>query len=293
MNGQCNAFYDWHNMSEKKSILVISSTIGSGQVGLQAIAPGLRALSFEMIGLPTIWLSAHPAAFPEMGAPKGEPMPPEQMLESIDWLLAAGALDNCAAILSGYMPSLEHVKACAAIVDKVKATVADVIYCCDPICGDHDRLYLPKSVANGLRATLLPRADIATPNLFELQHLSGQTDTADMEALVSAARSLRCPHIVVTSAPAPQGRIATLAIGDEIHRCETASAPHVPHGMGDLFAALYLGLHLKGEGKALGIATGTMAAIAAGQMSATSLPHGPLTLTPPSLQDKIFLPEPA
>ncbi|MEL0072398.1 MAG: hypothetical protein VW981_05945, partial [Rhodobiaceae bacterium] len=60
-------------MSEKKSILVISSTIGSGQVGLQAIAPGLRALSFEMIGLPTIWLSAHPAAFPEMGAPKGEP----------------------------------------------------------------------------------------------------------------------------------------------------------------------------------------------------------------------------
>ena len=280
-------------MSEKNSILVISSTIGSGQVGLQAIAPGLRTLSYEMIGLPTIWLSAHPAAFPEMGAPKGGPVSPEQMLASIDWLLAAGALDNCAAILSGYMPSLEHVKACAAIVDKVKATIPDVIYCCDPICGDHDQLYLPKSVANGLRSSLLPRADMATPNLFELQYLSGQSNASEMEALVGAARALRCPHIVVTSAPAPEGRIATVAIGEGIHRCETASAPHVPHGMGDLFAALYLGLHLKGESKALGIATGTMAAIAAGRTNAASLPHGPLSLTPPSLQDKVFLPEPA
>ena len=203
MNGQCNAFYDWHNMSEKKSILVISSTIGSGQVGLQAIAPGLRALSFEMIGLPTIWLSAHPAAFPEMGAPKGGPMPPEQMLESIDRLLAAGALDNCAAILSGYMPSLEHIKACAAIVDKVKRPSQMYILL-------RSDLRRPTALSSPnrlpiLRATLLPRADIATPNLFELQHLGGQTDTADMEALVSGAQPALpayCGHVSTGTARA-------------------------------------------------------------------------------------------
>jgi len=280
-------------MSENNSVLVISSNVSSGQVGLQAIAPGLRVLSFEVVGLHTTWLSAHPAAFPAMGQPQGGPVSPDQMRDIADWLMASGALDDCVAILSGYMPSPEHVKACADIVDKVKAAKPEVIYCCDPICGDHDRLYLPKSVANGLRTMLLPRANIATPNLFELRHLSGQSDTSDMDALVAAARALRCPHVVVTSAPAPDGRIATLAISEEIHRCETARAPHVPHGMGDLFAALYLGLHLKGESKALGIATGTMAAIAAGRMNAASLPHGPLALAQPTLQDKVFLPEPA
>ena len=116
-----------------------------------------------------------------------------------------------------------------------------MFYCCDPICGDNGALYLPQEVAAGLADRLLPLADMATPNLFELTHLSESDPLQTTEAVIEAARGLDIAHVVVTSAPAPQDRIAALAIGEEIWRCETACAPHAPPGMGDFFAAFIWG----------------------------------------------------
>ena len=164
-----------------------------------------------------------------------------------------------------------------------------MIYCCDPICGDNNHLYLPDTVAQGLATTLLPLADIATPNLFELQYLTGGTALASTEDVVHAARRLNMPHVVVTSAPAPEGRIATLLVNQETARCETAKAPRAPHGMGDLFSALYLALRLSGEAKALGIATCTLSAIANANMETQTLPHGPLALAAPALQETLVV----
>lgn len=277
-------------MSEKNNtILILSSQVVSGQVGLTAITPGLRALEFETVALPTTLLSAHPAAFPDMAAPAGGPLPVADLMAMVDWLVAAGALDNLAGILTGYMPSLAHVSMTREIVARMKADHPELVYCCDPICGDQGRLYLDASIADAVRTELLPLADIATPNLFELSHFTGLGETPDNAAVVKAARSLNVPHLVVTSAPAAEGRIATLAIGQEVQRCETAGAPRAPHGMGDLFAALYLGLHLHGEAKKLGTACGTLASIAARNVDAATLPHGPVSLSAPALQDTLVI----
>ena len=128
----------------------MSSQVVSGQVGLKATMPALRAIGHETVTLPTTLLSAHPAAFPENGAPAGGPIEPMQMVEIADWLLTAGALDNCAAILTGYLPSAAHIDAAAQIIAKIKAVNPQVFYCCDPICGDEGRLYLPEEVMHGL-----------------------------------------------------------------------------------------------------------------------------------------------
>lgn len=286
-------------------ILVISSYVVSGQVGLKAAMPALRALNLEVVSLPSTILAAHPAAYKAHGAPAGGALPVQQMRDMADWLINAGALDDCAAVITGYLPSLAHIDAAAQIIHQLKARAPDIIYCCDPVCGDDGRLYLPESVVDGLRDTLLPMADIATPNLFELHVLSGRdramgaSDNARTGAettgeTIAAARALNLENVIVTSAPAPQGRIATLAVGAQIYRCETACAPHAPHGMGDFFAALYMGLKLADTEKALGIACATLFQIAAqigvktGDHKAVSqLPHGPVTLAPPAISDKI------
>ncbi|HAT08220.1 MAG TPA: pyridoxal kinase [Rhodobiaceae bacterium] len=270
------------------SIFVMSSQVVSGQVGLKATMPALRAVGHETVTLPTTLLSAHPAAFPENGAPAGGPVEPMQMVEIGDWLLTAGALDHCAAILTGYLPSAAHIDAAARIIAKIKAVNPHIFYCCDPICGDEGRLYLPEEVMHGLRDRLLPLADMATPNLYELQRLAGRDGFADEVEVVDAARDLGVAHMVVTSAPAAAERIAALAVtADEVLRCETARAPKAPYGMGDFFAALYLSLHLAKEPKALGIACATLAQMAAANMETSTLPHGPVHIAAAAIQDKL------
>lgn len=282
------------NQSDKGSIFVISSQVVSGLVGLKAAMPALRALDYETVTLPTTLLAAHPAAFsataPALGTPPGGPMDPTQMIEIADWLMAAGALDKCVAVLTGYLPSPAHVDAAARIIARMKAQNPQIMYCCDPICGDNGALYLPHDVAAGIGDRLLPLADMATPNLFELGHLAerpGLSEDAPMSDLIEAARTLNVAHIAVTSAPAPQGRIATLVVGTDILRCETAAAPEAPSGMGDFFAALYLGLTLDANPKALGLAAGTLADLAARNTQTATLPHGPVELAAPAITDKL------
>ena len=272
------------------TVLVISSQVIDGQVGIQAIAPGLRAFGLGCIALPTTLLAAHPAAYPQAHPPAGGALPAGQITEFAEWLLSAGAFENLAGVLTGYMPSVEHVEATAGVIDLLRAQKPSLPVCCDPICGDHDRLYLPQEVATALGEHLLPRASIATPNLFELGHLA---DTGPLDQTQDAARAalqLNLPEVIVTSAPGPKGRIANLLVSDQLLRCETIAVPQVPHGMGDLFSALYMGLHLRQNKMALGIATSTMAKLAAKSANRNALPSGQVELEKAALQETLSLP---
>ena len=206
-----------------------------GQVGIQAIAPGLRAFGLGCIALPTTLLAAHPAAYPQAHPPAGGALPAAQITEFAEWLLSAGAFENLAGVLTGYMPSVEHVEATAGVIDLLRAQKPSLPVCCDPICGDHDQLYLPQEVATALGEHLLPRASIATPNLFELGHLAGTARSTKPKMPRAQRYRLNVPEVIVTSAPGPKGRIATLLVSDQLLRCETIAVPQVPHGMGDLF----------------------------------------------------------
>ena len=221
------------------TVLVISSQVIDGQVGIQAIAPGLRAFGLGCIGLPTTLLAAHPAAYPQAGPPAGGALPATHITDFAEWLLSAGAFDGLAGVLTGYMPSVEHVEATAGVIDLLRAQKPDLPVCCDPICGDNDRLYLPQEVATALGEHLLPRASIATPNLFELGHLAG---TGPLNQTQDAARAAKaqCAGSYCHLSARPQGphrhiagQRSIIALRDG---CRAASAAW--HGR-SFFRALY------------------------------------------------------
>ena len=66
--------------------------------------------------------------------------------------------------------------------------------------------------------------------------------------------------------------------------------PKVPHGMGDLFSALYMGLHLRRDKMALGIATSTMARLASRSANKNVLPNDQVELEKAALQETLPLP---
>jgi pyridoxine kinase len=158
--------------------------------------------------------------------------------------LAALEADGCwaglDAVLTGYFPSANTVEVAADAVARIKSTNARVRVLVDPVLGDAGKLYVAPDTAAAIRDRLLPLADIATPNLFELGWLSG--GAADRAGIIAAARRLGPATVVVTSALETVGGVTTLLVTpvDAVEHCERGLA-NIPNGAGDLFAGLLLG----------------------------------------------------
>lgn len=243
------------------SILAISSQVVRGHVGNSATVPVLTAMGREVWAVPTIVLSHHPGH----GRPAGRATPADEMTALIDSLAARGWLDAVAAVVTGYFAHPTQVEAAAHAIERLTAGPRPPLVLVDPIIGDDGRVYVAEGVAPAIRDLLLPLAQIATPNLFELSWLAGDAAKADdpPEAL---ARRLGPAEVVVTSVPGetPQ-TIATLAVTrNACARHETPRLARVPNGCGDTLAAAYLGHRLEGAppARALARATNAVAALA-------------------------------
>jgi pyridoxine kinase len=138
----------------------------------------------------------------------------------------------------------------ASIIDavsRVKAANPGALYCCDPVLGDDDTgLYVRPRIDVFMRDVALRVADIATPNRFELQHLTGlPTGTLAETRLAIAALQALGPRIVlvtsVVTAETPEGFMDLLAAeGDACHLLRTPALPVHVNGAGDAIAALFL-----------------------------------------------------
>jgi pyridoxine kinase len=240
------------------TIIAISSHVAHGGVGNRGMVFALERLGFETWSVPTILLPRHFGYGPQ---PKIVPEPHAFAL-LLDALVAGGRAREVAGIVSGFFASAGQIEATAALVAAVKSARPEALYLCDPVIGDLGRLYVGEGLATLLRDTLLPLADMATPNAFECRWLSG---AADDEPLADAAARLPVPTVLVTSAPSPlRGRIANLLVEGgratlfEHHKVETAAK-----GTGDLLAALLLARRLAGlsAAEAAERATATLAEI--------------------------------
>lgn len=230
-------------------MLAISSFLAHGQVGLGATVPVLQAMGHEVIQLPAVILSNHP------GHPRvaGQPVMPDRLVAMLDALQANGWLAGLGAVLTGYLPSAEHVAFAARAVETVRELSPGAVYVCDPILGDDPKgLYIDAGAAAAIREHLVARADVITPNRFELSWLTGCA-VDDVAGCQAAAGTLAGPAVVATSIPAGQDARGRLLIGNVLANRSGVSclaAPRraaVPHGTGDTFTALLTGHLLKGE----------------------------------------------
>ncbi len=218
-------------------ILAISSQVASGHVGLSAIVPAAQLLGHDVIALATVILSNHPGHRHVAGT-RIEPQTLEAMLAAIHnngWL---GDLD---AVLTGYLPTPQHVEFARNAIDLARHTSPHVRILCDPVIGDEkEGIYIDRAAAIAIRQQLVPVADVILPNAFELGWLTNREINGQADA-IAAARSLGCPASLVTSVAGagPDLLINLLVHRDTVERCTSARRHQVPKGTGDFLSGVF------------------------------------------------------
>ena len=231
-------------------ILSIQSSVAFGHVGNSAAVFPLQRLGHQVWPVLTVHFSNHTG----YGAWRGPLLAPSDVAEVITGIDERGALADVDAVLSGYQgdPAMGAVILDAVALVKERNPAA--VYCCDPVMGDVGRgMFVRPGIPEFMRDTVVPRADIITPNHFELDFLAGRTTTTLAEVLdaVDTVRERGPRDVLVTSVltseVAPE-HLEVVAVSDEgAWAVTTPLLPISPNGCGDVTAALYLA-HLRTTG---------------------------------------------
>ena len=225
------------------NILSIQSWVCYGHVGNASAGFPLQRLGCEVWAVNTVQFSNHTG----YGDWTGEVFTGAQTAALIRGIEARGALSRCDAVLSGYLGDVETGAAIVDAVARVKAANPAALYCCDPVIGDDDTgVYVRPGIDVFLRDVALRVADIATPNCFELEQLTGlpTTTLADTKEAIARLQSLGPRCVLVTSlatAETPAGEIDMIAAEDGMfHLLRTPELALKVNGAGDAIAALFL-----------------------------------------------------
>ncbi|MEN8673312.1 pyridoxal kinase PdxY [Nocardioides sp.] len=234
-------------------ILSIQSSVAYGHVGNSAATFPLQRLGHEVWPVLTVHFSNHTG----YGAWRGPLLAPTDVADVITGIAERGVLAEADAVLSGYQGDPAVGAVILDAVAQVRAANPGARYCCDPVMGDVGRgMFVRPGIPEYLRDEVVPRADIITPNHFELDFLSGRTTVSggtldEVLTAVDAVRDQGPRDVLVTSvlhADSPAETLDVVAVSDEgAWAVTTPLLPISPNGCGDVTAALYLA-HLSETG---------------------------------------------
>jgi pyridoxine kinase len=229
------------------AILSIQSQVAYGHVGNSAAMLPLQRLGFDVFALNTVQLAHHPG----YGTWRGHKVGPEQLCEILRGLEERGVLARCVAVLSGYLGDAAVADVMVRAVMAVRTARPDACYLCDPVIGDDGPgVFVSEGVPEAIGLHLVPLADVAVPNRFELAHLTGWSIRSLEDALAAAAAlRARGPRLVVATGlelPERPDELAVLAATAQ--QAWLVATPRLPlavgGGTGDAFSALFLGHYL-------------------------------------------------
>jgi pyridoxine kinase len=218
-------------------ILILSSFVAASPVG--GYAQARQLLGHEVALAPTVLFGRHPG----LGAPGGGAVSPEMLSGVLDGVFAAW--DRFDAVLTGYFAAPEQVLLAAAALDRACESGRTPVRIVDPILGDSDTgLYVRPGVEEAIRAHLLPRADILTPNAWEAERLTG-VPAGDPDGARAAIAALGVPCLI--SSVRRDGRIGAV-FGDRSQAwyAHTRERPAHMRGAGDRLAAGLVSALLEG-----------------------------------------------
>jgi pyridoxine kinase len=227
-------------------IIAISSHVVRGSVGNRAIVFSLETMGHPVWSMPTVILPWHPGHGPSTRIPVNS----AAFASAIDDIAGSRRAAEVKAVISGYFGEVGQIEAVARLVKALKARNPDLLYVCDPVIGDLKGLYVPEAIAAAIRDQLLPLADIATPNRYELGWLTGVALESNAQ-IMDAALMLGPRRVLVTSAvPMMAGGVGNLLLTDRVALlAEHRMVDNPPNGLGDLTAALFLSRLMRGEGE--------------------------------------------
>lgn len=226
------------------SILSIQSHVAYGYVGNKAAVYPLQSMGYDVWPVNTVQFSNH------TGYEKwqGTVFSAEHVQSVIEGILDLGVINNCKAILSGYMGSGEICHVVAETVSKFKSLNKEVIYLCDPVIGNN-HCYVKPEVLEFFKKRLV--ADIITPNRYEAEILSNiQITNADtLKATSDYFHDLGVKVVVITGlkvAAISSELCVFISYDDKRYIIPTKEYDFTiqVNGTGDLFSALFLGRYL-------------------------------------------------
>jgi len=224
-------------------ILSIQSHVAYGYAGNSAAVFPLQRLGHEVYPVLTVTFSNH-TGHPTV---RGPVIAPDDVRAVIAGIEERGAFPGIDAVLSGYQGAEAVGAVVLDAVARVKAANPAAVYCCDPVMGDvHRGMFVRDGIPDYMRDRVVPAADIATPNQFELEFLTGRPVTT-LDDVVMATEQLQRMGpmtVLVTSVltqETPEGSIQMLCAGpDGAWLVTTPLLPMTVQGGGDVTAAVFL-----------------------------------------------------
>ncbi|MDP8162762.1 pyridoxal kinase PdxY [Pasteurella skyensis] len=170
-----------------KNVLSIQSHVVYGYAGNKAAVFPMQTLGVDTWALNTVQFSNHT----QYGKWTGMVVPQEQIGEIVEGIDNIDALNECDAVLSGYIGAASQGSQILDVVAKIKAENPNAIYFCDPVMGHPDKgCIVADGVAEFLRDEAMAKADIIAPNLVELRELTG-LEVENFEQALAAVKAIQ------------------------------------------------------------------------------------------------------
>ncbi|MEA1940998.1 MAG: PfkB family carbohydrate kinase [Pseudomonadota bacterium] len=231
--------------------LILSSHVSASSVGGGVSERVLNRAGVDTMLVPTVLYGRQPG----WGAPGGGVVEQPLFQGVIAGITDQGLLDITDVVLTGYFAEVGQVFDAARVIDAVRkgsrqngpvrAYADEPLIVVDPIMGDAPGgLYVPPAIAAAVKDQLVSRADLVTPNAFELGHVTGRQLT-DLASMVRAARALERPALV-SSLPR-HGRIGVMYVdAGEAWLVTHERFADAPKGTGDVLTAAFVGALVNG-----------------------------------------------
>ncbi len=253
------------------TILSIQSSVAYGHVGNSAATFPLMRIGVEVWPVITVHFSNHTG----YGAWRGPLLSAQDVADVVRGIDERGVLGRVDAVLSGYQGAEEMGAEVLRTVELVRQRNPRAVYCCDPVIGDVGRgVYVRSGIPEFMRDQVVPRAQIVTPNHFELDLLTGR-ETNTVAEVLEAADALRAtgPDVVLVTSTVlaggnPDEILMLVDTADGAWQVTTPRLERSFTGSGDLTAALFLAHYLEGDDA--GVAMGRTADVVYSLLLATT-----------------------
>ncbi|RMB60143.1 pyridoxal kinase PdxY [Tessaracoccus antarcticus] len=230
------------------TVLSIQSAVAYGHAGNSSAVFPMQRSGVNVWPVYTVNFSNH-TGYETWRGPMIDAQDVASVIQGVD---ERGVLPQVSAVLSGYQGSADMGQVILDAAALVKKRNPAALFCADPVLGDVGRgFYARPGIPEFMRDHVVQAADILTPNLFELQYLTGRT-TGTVGDVLAAAEELRArgPRIVLVTSVVADDMVPDpmrmLAVGEnEAWLVETPLIDRTFTGSGDLTTAMFLTHWLK------------------------------------------------